>query len=1244
MKKLIFISKLAAVMLLLSVLLLTACGALKLDSITVDRSTVKTAYYLGEEIDFSGIKVTVRYNDKSLDCELTYDDITIEYPSDITDTVGTKTVTVRYDDPHLETVIETTVQISVTEDPNAVKHQSYAIDSADVKSAYIVGESLDFSGIKISEIMTDGSTVPMTDLSAVEYVYDDGITASVGTKSVTVKYNGESAGAIQITVRNPSVTAAEIDTSDVSLLYNKGDAVTLSGLKVNLTYENGLTRTVTTFSFVTDLATVSASTGEKNIDFTYTEPISGATRTGKLTVRIDGVLRYIVDTSAVKREYFEKETVSFEGIVVTAKYAYSPDRVLDFSELTFDYPSDVTETPGSKLITLKVGGENVVQFSISVGDITGIATVNTDGVKCSYRVGDTVTADSFAGLTLLITYNNGAPATSVTDLSDITFVTDLAALTETAGYKQIFVKYADSVTGGDIYNSFAVTVYGIESYRIDDSGMKTSYIVGDTLTTAGVKVYAVYGDDGPEVEVPLSELTFGSVDNTTEGGKLVTVQRGTESVGTISVNFEKNAITKLEVGGSYDAIYDVGADTDFTGLYITVTYKNGQTKKINLSEITLVGANTSAAGTVTVTANFTDPVNNEPASTTFNITVVVRNTIRTFEKPAALTEFNADKASAGTLTYNKNDAAGFSGQFANGNITYSIGSANPFKLTPVFEVMENGTPTLKTNFYTTVEIYLHDGTNYNKLTKSVSGTAATYKNGTTVIATVDTYKGSYQFTSAAVGKKVKLEVLPSSDYYVVDSSTTALTLEAKIIDAYNLYEAYELSLIDNYNSAWNDFRAEKGLSGVGEIKGIVFHNNISITSADVPASFFHVFNNPTVYPNGYPYHNGNDKSEPPVYSYSPNGTKYLVDGTNVYQRLSADDFVIEGNFFTLSVKDFPVVASPSVFGTDSNKDYGSDFSNASLFWFGTNDLSNVWGDAPADKANNSISNLALIGNAQRNSIVDENGNLKSAGGLIFFKSSTYATASFDNVIGNSFFITYFAEYGATINATDVKCFDSFQNGLMAWGNSVINLTDCYFNGTGGPVIINQSVEEGDVWYNPILNADNTVMDTSLTGQEIWFTSVNANATVGLLKALSSGLQQAELGSFVSSEDKMNIMGLLMLSGTDAEVISTGLDAQGALSFTSDTTTYYGIERWKDSAYWASIYNHPAFSQGAAFLTVYDASGNAYTVYTDTTNLYDVNGNQFGTLAEHAAIADAFRNADYITVSQGGMSILFEFYH
>ena len=140
------IAKLFALILVASLMFaLASCGKLELKSFTVDRSTVKTVYLVGEEIDFTGIKAMAKYSDKSLDKEYTYEELTIEYAPDITATPGNKSVSVSFMDPNLNVKQSTNVAITVNEDPNAVKHESYEVDASEMKTIYFVGEPLNFA-------------------------------------------------------------------------------------------------------------------------------------------------------------------------------------------------------------------------------------------------------------------------------------------------------------------------------------------------------------------------------------------------------------------------------------------------------------------------------------------------------------------------------------------------------------------------------------------------------------------------------------------------------------------------------------------------------------------------------------------------------------------------------------------------------------------------------------------------------------------------------------------------------------------------------------------------------------------------------------------------------------------------------------------------------------------------------------------------------------------------------------------
>ena len=196
-----------------------------------------------------------------------------------------------------------------------------------------------------------------------------------------------------------------------------------------------------------------------------------------------------------------------------------------------------------------------------------------------------------------------------------------------------------------------------------------------------------------------------------------------------------------------------------------------------------------------------------------------------------------------------------------------------------------------------------------------------------------------------------------------------------------------------------------------------------------------------------------------------------------------------------------------------------------------------------------------------------------------------------NVLGNSFFITYFVDYGGKIVVKDSKCYDSYQNAAFVWSNSTFEMIDTYVNGCGGPAIIAQSVidENG----HPTVTVTGGKLETHLSGQEIWFTAVNANTIVGQITALGAGLHQAGLGNFVDANGKMNIEAALMANGSKADEIVTGIDAQGKLFIDGK-----GIDRTQSdkNANWMII---KAISEGAAafgqmppFFTVYDADGTA----------------------------------------------------
>lgn len=1238
----------SAALVICLVFALAACdlfkGSLKLESFTVDRTSVKTVYFIGEEIDFSEIRATVKYSDSTLNADYTYEDLTITYDADITATVGTKTVKVSFMDKHLDVEQSTEVQITVKEDPSAPKHSGYAVDFSGMKTTYFVGDTVDFTGIKIFEKFTNGGAdVEMTDLSKVTYDYNETVTATAGSKSILVSYNGEDAGAITITVKKPAITTLTLDTTNVTLEYLVGDTVSFDGLAANVTYENGTSAVVTDITFVTNVTTLTAEYGTKQVTVTVNDTTSGTTPNASFEVKVDGVVDYDVDITGMTLTYLEGETVSFAGIVVTANYYYGTTANVAFEDLTFVHEDNLSATVGNKTVTVKVGDVTAGNFIVAIGDIP-TASANTTGVDLSYRVGETVSLD---GLTVTLTFSDGNNPETIA-LANLEVVTDLATLTATAGKKDVQVKYLFDEYY--VYAQFQITVYGVDSYIIDATGMKTTYIVGDTLDYTGLVVKAHYLDGGEDVVIDASKLSFTDTGITATAGEknIPVLVDGKAANVSINVNVEQNSITNKVVGGSFDQNYETGDTLNLSGLTVTLTYKNGTT--VTLTEgFTFSTVDMSTPGKKTITVTFKDTVNNVDETVTVEITVVKRDFAVSLEKPDTLSQFDSSNSTEGKKAYGE---AGFSSQFINGGMTYVIGDDNTFKLQPTLYYKDANDDEKETYvFYADVNIWVDNGNGYVLLDKSGSGVNYTYTLGGKTLVTVNTHEGEYQFEEPI--EKVKISVLPSSDYYKNVESITPVVLEAKVIDAYNVYEAWQLAVIDNYTgrSDWDNFKYKNGLTGFNPA-GIILHNDIKLTYKHVPDSFFYHYGEGEI-----EYYN-TITGETKIYKDTA-GMNYLIDETFVYHRVGTSDFSIEGNFFNINLDDFPLIASNSIFGKDSGKGYGGDYSNAALFMFES--ITTEWVEtAPATVGKVTINNMSLKGNAGRDSWTihkingdekTEHTELVTAGGLIMLKSKKYANVTLNNVLNNSFFISYFPDAQGTLIVNDSKCYDSYQNGAFVWADATFNLNNTYINGTGGPVIIAMSVERNDRYWDPTTNIVGGKLETHVAGEEVWFKAVHADTMVTPMKALSASLQAATLGSFVDGNGNMNIKAVLMQEA-DESSMQTGLsdvEIQGAV-----LTDGFGIDRFRESDYWSKIYGltHPLaginmLKNNAAFLTVY-YNGQAYTLWTDGTNLYDLNFNQFSLESvqngTHYAHYVAFTQADEIVLHQGGLSILFDFYH
>ena len=151
--------------------------AVVLDSIEITHEPDVLVFYQNEEVDYTGLVVTAKYNNGTQKTVTTYTVDSVD-----TSTLGPKVVTVRYSEGGVNKTA--TFGITVIERPSSVVLSSIAITKEALNKEFILGEAFDPKGLEITATYSDSSTSKIA-LSALD------ITAnldSVGTKSVGISY------------------------------------------------------------------------------------------------------------------------------------------------------------------------------------------------------------------------------------------------------------------------------------------------------------------------------------------------------------------------------------------------------------------------------------------------------------------------------------------------------------------------------------------------------------------------------------------------------------------------------------------------------------------------------------------------------------------------------------------------------------------------------------------------------------------------------------------------------------------------------------------------------------------------------------------------------------------------------------------------------------------------------------------------------------------------------------------------
>ena len=302
--------------------------AVKLVSIAVKTNPTKMSYYQGDALDSTGLTLTATYNNGNTET------VTTGFTCSALDSssAGQKTITVTYQG-HTTTFSVTVIAVNLV---------SVSVKTMPNKTSYFTGEPFDQTGLTLTATYNNGNTETVS--SGIECTGFSSATA--GQKTVTASYGGKST-TFTVEVKAIVPTGITVKTAPNKTEYFVGDSYDGTGLVVNVTYNNGTNKDITT-GFTT--SGFSSATAGKN---TVTVSYEGFTATFDVTIKAVELTGIEIAKQPNKTTFNTGDELDTTGLVLTLKYNNGTTGTTDTGYTVSGYNTD---TAGEQTITVTYQG------------------------------------------------------------------------------------------------------------------------------------------------------------------------------------------------------------------------------------------------------------------------------------------------------------------------------------------------------------------------------------------------------------------------------------------------------------------------------------------------------------------------------------------------------------------------------------------------------------------------------------------------------------------------------------------------------------------------------------------------------------------------------------------------------------------------------------------------------------------------------------------------------------------------
>ncbi|ARK30471.1 bacterial Ig-like domain-containing protein [Halalkalibacter krulwichiae] len=277
-----------------------------------------------------------------------------------------------------------------------------AVDSSEMKTEYLKGESLDLKGLIVTAEFSDGSTSTLTSRDYIVTGFDS---SEVGKNTINLNYNGVTA-TIDLMIKALSVTNLNIKYFPVKTEYYIGDLFDRQGLVVVAEYENGFK-----FEELTSDQYTLTIDGKPAEDFVFesageVKVVVQSNETKETNISFDVVVsdaeleQLEIRQTPAKTLYFLGDELDLAGLSLYANYSDGTDVRLTAGD--YDVSAFDSATTGEREVILTHKGKSI-GFTVTVKEKELKAYTVTNYPKTTFATEEDFDAE---GLEVSKVYDN----------------------------------------------------------------------------------------------------------------------------------------------------------------------------------------------------------------------------------------------------------------------------------------------------------------------------------------------------------------------------------------------------------------------------------------------------------------------------------------------------------------------------------------------------------------------------------------------------------------------------------------------------------------------------------------------------------------------------------------------------------------------------------------------------------------------------------------------------------------------